>query len=125
MDLNIIEREIFGYLYLAIRWVIVIVLLLMAISSIYYFAPAKKKDFRFVSPGSITATLLYIISSLGFSAYVNNIGLYNMLYGWLGTIVVILMWSYLNAIALLIGFELNVSILDAKKLGLYKQNSSE
>ena len=125
MDLNIIERDIFGYLYLSIRWVIVIVLLLMAISSIYYFAPAKKKDFRFVSPGSITATLLFIISSLGFSAYVNNIGLYNMLYGWLGTIVVILMWSYLNAIALLIGFELNVSILDAKNIGLYKQNGSE
>jgi len=102
-------------LFSSLRWIVVVLMLLMAISSLYFFAPAKKKDYRFFSPGSLTATLLFIISSLGFSAYVNNIGLYNMLYGWLGTFLVVLAWAYLNAIALLIGFELNVSILDAKK----------
>jgi membrane protein len=44
---------------------------------------------------------------------VNNFGPYNQLYGWIGTLMVILLWLYLNSIALLIGFELNLSIKDA------------
>jgi len=115
VEIDIIERSFVAVLFSSLRWIVVVLMLLMAISSLYFFAPAKKKDYRFFSPGSLTATLLFIISSLGFSAYVNNIGLYNMLYGWLGTFLVVLAWAYLNAIALLIGFELNVSILDAKK----------
>jgi membrane protein len=87
----------------------------MAISFLYYLAPAKRGDFRFVSPGSTLATLLFIVTSLGFSAYVNNFGQYNKLYGWIGTLMIILIWLYLNSIALLIGFELNVSIKDARE----------
>jgi len=60
------------------------------------------------------ATILFIITSLGFSAYVNHFGQYNKLYGWIGTFIVILVWLYLNSIALLIGFELNLSIKEAK-----------
>ena len=71
------------------------------------------EDFRFISPGSIVATFLFIVTSLGFSAYVNNFGQYNKLYGSIGTLMVILLWLYLNSIALLIGFELNVSIKSA------------
>jgi membrane protein len=59
------------------------------------------------------ATILFIITSLGFSAYVNSFGQYNKLYGWIGTLMVILVWLYLNSIALLIGFELNLSIKEA------------
>ena len=51
----------------------------------------------------------------GFSAYVNNFGQYNKLYGWIGTLMIILIWLYLNSIALLIGFELNVSIKAARE----------
>lgn len=115
VELNVISRSIVAYLFSILNWLIISLLFLTAISSLYYFAPAKKGDYRFFSPGAITSTVLFIASSLGFSAYVNNIGLYNILYGWLGTILVILAWSYINAIALLIGFELNVSIIDAKK----------
>lgn len=118
VEVGIIERSIVAILFSSLRWIVVVAMLLMAISSLYFFAPAKKKDYRFFSPGSITATLLFIVSALGFSAYVNNVGLYNILYGWLGTFLVVLAWAYLNAIALLIGFELNVSILDAKKRDL-------
>jgi len=61
------------------------------------------------------ATILFIITSLGFSSYVNHFGQYNKLYGWTGTLMVILIWLYLNAIALLIGLELNVSIKEARE----------
>jgi membrane protein len=112
--LHIIKRRFMIYLLGFLRWILVVLLLFLAISFLYYFAPAKKTGFKFFSPGSTLATLLFILTSLGFSAYVNNFGQYNKLYGSAGTLMVILIWLYLNSIAILIGFELNVSILAAR-----------
>jgi membrane protein len=114
VELHIIKRHLVLYLLNFLRWIVVIQLLFLAISFLYYFAPAKKTGFRFFSPGSTLATLLFILTSLGFSAYVNNFGQYNKLYGSIGTLMVILIWLYLNSIAILIGFELNVSIMAAR-----------
>jgi membrane protein len=111
--LHIIKRRFGIYFLIFLKWILVILLLFMAISFLYYFAPARKTGFKFFSPGSTLATLLFILTSLGFSAYVNNFGQYNKLYGSAGTLMVILIWLYLNSIAILIGFELNVSILAA------------
>lgn len=115
VEIDILERNVVISIVVLIKWILVIVLLFFAISFLYYLAPAKKSDFRFISSGSTLATLLFIITSLGFSAYVNNFGQYNQLYGWIGTLMVILIWLYLNSIALLIGFELNVSIKEARE----------
>jgi membrane protein len=112
--LHIIKRRFVIYFLIFLRWLLIVLLLFMAISSLYYFAPAKKTGFKFFSPGSTLATLLFILTSLGFSAYVNHFGQYNQLYGSAGTLMVILIWLYLNSIAILIGFELNVSIMDAR-----------
>lgn len=112
--LHIIKRQVVLYFLIFLRWLLVVLLLFMAISFLYYFAPAKKTGFKFFSPGSTLATLLFILTSLGFSAYVNNFGQYNKLYGSVGTLMVILIWLYLNSIAILIGFELNVSIMAAR-----------
>ena len=113
-ELQILERELTIQILLVLKWILVILLLFLAISFLYYFAPAKRTDFRFITPGSLLATTLFILTSLGFSAYVNSLGQYNKLYGWIGTLMIILIWLYLNSIALLIGFELNVSIKDAR-----------
>ncbi len=115
MELHIIKRNLVIYLLILIKWIMIILLLFFAISSLYYLAPAKRTDFKFFSAGSTLATLLFILSSLGFSAYVNNYGPYNQLYGSIGTLMVILIWLYLNSIAILIGFELNVSIRAARE----------
>jgi membrane protein len=115
VSLGIIERHSVIVMLIVFKWVIVVLMLFLAISFLYYFAPASRSDFRFISPGSIFATLLFIITSLGFSAYVNHFGQYNRLYGWIGSILVILIWLYLNSIALLIGFELNLSIKEARE----------
>lgn len=96
------------------KWIIILALFFFSISFLYYLAPAKKDKFRFISAGSTLATLLTILISLGFSYYINNFGRYNALYGSIGTILVILMWLYLNSITLLIGYELNASIKNAK-----------
>lgn len=114
----LVEREIIKsdwvkYLVITLKWLIIIAILFLTISSLYYLAPSRKAKFRFFSAGATLATILFIITSLGFSAYVNNFNNYNKLYGSMGTILVILLWLYLNSISLLIGFELNASIKTA------------
>ncbi|MDX9773468.1 MAG: YihY/virulence factor BrkB family protein [Bacteroidales bacterium] len=110
VELDVLEMNLVFYLVMIFKWILIVAMLFFAISTLFYLVPAHKKDFRFISPGSIVATTLFIITSLGFSAYVNDFGQYNKLYGSIGTLIVILIWLYLNSIALLVGFELNVSI---------------
>ena len=98
-----------------LRWLVILGLLLMAISLIYYLAPVRQKSFRFFSAGSMLATFLIVITTLGFNFYVDNFSSYNVLYGSLGTLMIVLVWIYINAISLIVGFELNASIRTARK----------
>lgn len=110
-----LEADIIFYLIEIGRWIITLALLFFGFSFIYYLGPSKKKEYRFISAGSTLATMLTILTSLGFAFYVNNWGQYNKLYGSIGTLMVIMIWIYLNSLVLLIGFELNASILNARK----------
>jgi len=96
------------------RWTVILVLMFFAISVLYYLGPAKQTKWRFFSAGSTLATVLVVITSLGFSYFVENFGQYNKLYGSIGTLIIVMLWTYFNSMALLIGFELNASIEDAK-----------
>jgi membrane protein len=110
VELGVLELNLVYYVIMVFKWILIVAMLFFAIATMYYLVPARKKDFRYISPGSIVATSLFIITSLAFSAYVNNFGQYNKLYGSIGTLIIILIWLYLNSVALLLGFELNVSI---------------
>lgn len=110
---GILKTSITYYTILIGRWVVIIGLIFFAVSFLYYFAPAKKTKWRFISAGSTLSTLLIIATSLAFSYYVNHFGQYNKLYGSIGTLIVIMLWLYFNGLALLIGFELNTSINNA------------
>lgn len=96
------------------KWLIFVMVLFISISILYYYGPADKRDWKFLSAGSIIATILNVITSLGFSYYIDNFAQYNELYGSIGTLIVILLWMYFNSIILLLGFELNASIMSAK-----------
>lgn len=113
VDRHILKTSLVFYAFMTIKWIVTVSLLFLTISFLYYLAPSRKAKFRFISAGSTLATVLFILTSLGFSAYVNNFDNYNKLYGSMGTILVILVWLYLNSITLLIGFELNASIKTA------------
>jgi membrane protein len=93
-----------------IRWAFIIALIFYSYAFIYKYAPAVQKRWKLMSPGAILATTLGILASLGFSAFVNSYGKYSVLYGAIGTVIVLMAIIYINALALLIGFELNVSI---------------
>ena len=109
-------REVIFYL----RWVFIIALVFYSIAFIYKYAPAVHKRWKLISPGSILATFLCIMASLGFSAFVNNFGRYNALYGSIGTIIVLMALIYINSLVLLIGFELNVSIKSLRSIALQR-----
>lgn len=92
------------------EWIIILALVYIGISLLYYFGPAVSRRWKFFSIGSVVATLLFIITSTGFSYYINHFGTYNKLYGSIGTLIVIMLWMYLNSIIILVGFELNAAI---------------
>ncbi|MGI6320237.1 MAG: YihY/virulence factor BrkB family protein [Bacteroidales bacterium] len=98
-----------------IKWLIVMLLIFFAISFIYYLAPSNKKYYKFISAGSSLATFMSLMLMVGFDYYISNFTRYNALYGSIGTLIGLMMWLYFNSILLLIGFELNVSILKARE----------
>lgn len=100
---------------IASKWLIIVLMFLVMYSFLYYFAPARKKDYRFISAGSTFASLVTILTSIGFNFYVNNFSRYNTLYGSIGTLLVFLLFIYFNSIILLLGFELNASITRVKR----------
>ena len=93
---------------------IVLTIILLAISMLFYFGPMRSAPWRFVSPGAILATLLVAASSTLFGVYVTYFSTYNQFYGSIGTLLIIQLWIYVNAMGLLIGFELNASMAEAK-----------
>ncbi|GAC1425706.1 MAG: YihY/virulence factor BrkB family protein [Chitinophagaceae bacterium] len=93
-----------------LRWVLIISLIFYSIAFIYKYAPDINKKWRLVSPGSILATSLSILGTVGFSLFVNNFGKYDALYGSIGTVIVLMSLIYINSLVLLVGYELNVSI---------------
>ena len=106
------------------RWLMMIALLFFIFGFIFRYAPAVKKKWSVISPGSITTTFLSLLSSLGFSIFVNNFGKYNVLYGSIGTIMMIMALIYINSLSILIGFELNVSIKSLQIIAEKRNNDS-
>lgn len=96
------------------KWIVILALTFLAISFLYYLAPSRKTRWRFFTPGSILATLLSIITSIGFSYFVNHFAPFNRFFGSIGTLIAVMLWMNFNALALLAGFELNVSIRNAR-----------
>jgi membrane protein len=113
------------YLIRFLRWFIIVALIFYAIGFIYKYAPAIQKRWKLTSPGTILATFLSILTTLGFSIFLNNFGKYNALYGSIGTIIVLMTIIYINSLVLLIGYELNVSIHSIKALSAERQKHEQ
>jgi membrane protein len=103
------------YMLIIGKWIVILALLFFAYSSLYFFAPAKKTRWRFISPGSTMSTVLSLAVLGGFRYYIAHFGQYNKLYGSIGTLLVILLLFYLMSLILLIGFELNNSLNAANR----------
>ena len=92
------------------RWPVIVILMMVAVALIYYVMPDVKQDFRFITPGSVLAVVVWILASLGFAFYVKTFANYNAMYGSIGAIIVLLLYFYISAAVLLLGAEMNAVI---------------
>lgn len=100
-----------GRVFLTIfQYIVILLLFFLGISLIYYYGPASKHRWRFITPGASFATVFSIATSLGFGYLANNFISYNEVYGSIGTLIVLMIWINLNSLVLLVGFEINNSI---------------
>lgn len=105
------------------RWILALAALMVLFAAFYYVAPNRGSPrWAWVSPGGVLAAVIWLAASLGFSFYVASFGSYAETYGSLAGVVVLLLWLYLSALAVMIGGELNAelerqSALKAGQLG--------
>jgi len=93
-----------------LRWPVAVALLMLAVALFYYLAPDVEQQFRFLTPGSVLAVLVWIAASLGFALYVQNFADYSATYGSIGAIIVLLFYFYISSAILLYGAEVNATI---------------
>jgi membrane protein len=99
--------SVFATLWSILQWPIVACVVLFAFSLIYYFAPAAKQRFRWISPGSLLAFVFWLIFSLLFSLYASTLGTYNDTYGSLAGVIILMLYVYYSALIMLVGAEMN------------------
>lgn len=90
------------------RWLILALFVVFFLGKIYQYAPTKPNPkFKWVLPGAIVATVVWLIASWGFSYYVSNFGSYGEMYGSISAVVVMMLWLFITCFIVLIGAELN------------------
>lgn len=93
-------------------------LLMMFVWAVLYWAlPDVQQRFRFLTPGAVVGVLIWLVASWGFSLYARNFGSYDATYGALGGVIVMLLWMYISATALLLGAEINAILEHASGEG--------
>ena len=96
------------WLLLVVEWPLLIVLVMLGLAILYRYAPDRDKpQWRWVSPGAIVATILWIVASIGFTVYVANFNSYDKTYGSLGGAIILLTWFYLSLLSALFGAVIN------------------
>lgn len=97
------------------RYIIILGMLFTTVGLFYFFGAKEGKIISFFSPGAILSTLLILLNFWIFGIYVKKFAQYNELYGSIGTLLVLMLFIWLNSIILLLGFELNAAIIGLKK----------
>ncbi len=113
-DKHMITSKLSIFALQFLRWLVILFFTFLSTSLLYYFGQLKtgkgEVRYRFFSAGSILATSLFIVGGVVIKLYFENFSRYNILYGSIGSLIILLVWIYYNAFIILIGFELNTSI---------------
>ena len=107
----------FEWTWKIMQWPLVFALASIGIAMVYYYAPDAEQDWVWLTPGSVFATTLWLLASLGFKYYVANLGNYTETYGVIGGFMVLMLWFYISGLVILIGAEMNAEIEHASPYG--------
>ena len=110
-------KDIVVTLWTWLRWPVIVILMMLVVALIYYVTPDVEQKFRFITPGSVLAVIVWIAASLAFGIYVQNFGNYDATYGSIGAVIVLLLYFYISAAVLLFGAEMNAVIEHASVEG--------
>ncbi|CCG99631.1 ribonuclease BN [Fibrella aestuarina BUZ 2] len=106
------SNEIVYFVLKIARYLLVFAVFVGVLLIIYRYGPDVHMKWAFITPGSVTASVLIVLTTLGFSYYVSNFGSYNKVYGSIGTLIALMIWINLVSLLLIIGFEINVCLYD-------------
>ena len=110
---ELLPGELLPWLNIA-RWTMSLILVYFSVSILYHFGNPDRDKWRTITPGATMTTILIVLLSLGFGAFITYLDSYNRLYGSLGTFLLLLVWVNANSSILLLGFEFNVSVHKAR-----------
>lgn len=99
-----------------LRWPVTALVIMLAAALAYYFLPDVEQRFKYITPGSVVATILWMASTWGFGLYVSHLGSYDATYGSIGGVIILLMWFYISAAVFLLGGKIN-AVLEHASVG--------
>jgi len=120
-EIGVQKLQNIGYVTDDIQWIaigknfILLLMLLTGVSILYFFGTKEGRKITFFSPGSVLTTVLIILNFIIFGIYVSKFANYNELYGIIGTVLILMLFIWLNSIILLLGFELNTCVIELRK----------
>ena len=97
-------------LWKAVQWPLAFFFVVLSFATIYYWAPDAEQQWSWITPGSLIGVILWIVASVGFRVYLHYFNSYGKTYGSLGAVIVLLLWLYITAMAILVGGEINSEI---------------
>ncbi len=100
-----------------LRWPFTVLVVMFAAALMYYFLPDVEQEFKFITPGSVVGSLTWVGATWAFTWYVEHFGRYNVTYGSLGGVIVLMLWFYISGLILIIGGEMNSIIEHASSEG--------
>lgn len=108
------EDQGLGWIIFA-KYMFFVIMVYLATATLYYFGTKEGRSARFFSIGALLTTLLIILTSYLFGVYIDNFSKYNELYGSIGALLILLLYLWLNSNILLLGYELNASLIFLRK----------
>jgi len=117
-DYGVIPDELIGMQ--VAKYIIFTIMFYTIIAMFYYFGAPEKNSRKYFTPGATLSTILFLVTTYLFGIYVENFAQYNELYGSIGAILILMLYIWLNSNILLLGYELNASLLSLKKQAVSK-----
>lgn len=122
-DYGLISDELIG-MQIA-KYIIFTIMFYTVIAMFYYFGASEKNSRKYFTPGATLSTILFLVTTYLFGIYVENFAQYNELYGSIGAILILMLYIWLNSNILLLGYELNASLLSLKKQAVSKLEKTD